>query len=138
MRVTFTYATWGVQRGGIWSAIGVLVSVCAVSAAHAQVTSFPSDAKELTESDLRVQVAGKTFAMMNQDGTATIRMSFKEDGYWFLNMTGFSTSGKWFARNSTLCTEARDVPASCNEIRRLDDKLFMKRDSGKVEQFKPV
>ena len=53
-------------------------------------------------------------------------------------MAGFSTSGKWSARNSTLCTEARDIPSSCNEIRRLDDKLFIKRDSGKVDEFQPA
>lgn len=133
-----TVAVNATHRGAQLFTVAALLSLGAWSAGYAQGTAFPAESRELTEGELKDQLAGKTFGLHSQDGSGIVRMFFKADGYLFLNMAGFSTSGKWSVKNTALCTEAKDVPTSCNEVRLLDDKLFIKRDSGKVEQFQPA
>ena len=115
------------MRGlAIWLTAGACLGV---SAARAE--EFPEGSVALAPAALTEAVSGKVFSVKTAQG-AVWRWQFKPDGYFFINVGSFSDSGKWQAKDSTLCSEGRHVKYSCNEVRSLGGELLLKRDNGEV------
>ena len=99
-------------------------------------TTFPSDAVPLSPVALQDALAGKVYTVKLADGTRW-RWQFKADGLFYLNVGSFSDSGKWSTKESALCSEGRQIAASCNEVRQLGSDLLLKRDNGTVVTMSP-
>lgn len=104
--------------------------------AQSAPTTFPSDAVLLSPVSLHEALAGKVYTVKLADGTRW-RWQFKGDGLFYLNVGTFSDSGKWSTKESALCSEGRQVAASCNEVRQLGSDLLLKRDNGTVVTMSP-
>lgn len=119
------------------------LSACAVAmallgasaAATAQTTAYPEGAELLTQDALRAALADKVFAITPAQGPAW-QWTFKPDGQFYLSAGNYSNSGKWSAKDSSLCQESFRT-TGCNEVRQKDGVLYLKRDSGEVVTFRP-
>ena len=99
-------------------------------------TDFPAEAKALAADALQQRVAGNVFKVKTAGG-AEWRLQFQTNGYYFINVGGYSDSGSWRTEESRLCTAPQRRPAACNEMRLAGDALYMKRESGEVVKFEP-
>lgn len=109
---------------------------CLAPGAGAQTapTEFPEGATALTPDALQESLAGKVFTVAPATGTPW-RWQFNGNGYFFINIGGFSDSGKWHTKDSALCSEGRHIKASCNEVRSAGGVLHLKRDNGEVVEL---
>jgi hypothetical protein len=117
----------------------LLISAAALTVganAIAQTTTFPEGAEPLTPDALREALAGKVFSITPAKGS-TWRWEFKDNGYFFLNVGGFSDSGKWSTKESSVCQDS-GKNMGCNEMRQKDNVLYLKRDNGEIVTFKPL
>ena len=111
-----------------------MLSLCLVSTlacAQSVPTEFPEQAVAVTPPTLTAALADKVYSVKTAKG-AVWRWQFKADGYFFINVGSFSDSGKWSAKDSALCTEAKQIKAGCNEVRADGQDLYLKRDNGEV------
>lgn len=106
------------------------------ASAQSAPTTFPTEAVPLSPAALQEALAGKVYTVKLVDGTRW-RWQFKADGSFYLNVGSFNGSGKWSTKESALCSEGRDIPASCNEVRQLGGDLLLKRDNGTVVTMSP-
>lgn len=117
--------------------MGLRISIFLVLAGLSlQAAAFPEGATPPTADGLKAAVSGKVFALRPEQGPPW-RWQFDVNGYYFLNINNFSDSGKWVAKDGTLCTEGRRVGGSCNEVRSLGLDLYLKRDSGEILKMIP-
>ncbi len=112
-----------------------LLAGCLASTA-AIAEDFPDGSATLSPESVSAAVAGKVFSVKTAQGS-TWRWQFKTDGYFFINIGSFSDTGKWTAKESSLCTEARQIKYSCNELRTVGQDLLLKRDNGEVVKLVP-
>ena len=117
-------------------ATAVLVLLSTSAAAQDTPTQFPDGASPLSTEALTQALAGKLFAAQPVSGPPW-RLQYKDDGYVYVNIGNFSDTGKWHAKDSSVCSEGRKFPRSCNEVRVKDGGLFLKRDSGEVIKLEP-
>ena len=101
----------------------------------AQTTAYPEGAEPLAQDALRAALADKVFSITPAQGPKW-QWSFKSDGQFYLSAGNYSNSGKWSARDSSLCQESIRT-TGCNEVRQKDGVLYLKRDSGEVITFQP-
>lgn len=115
-----------------------LLAATAGALAQAPVApaDFPTEANALNAEALQARLSGKVFGVKTAGG-ATWRLQFQAGGLYFINVGGYSDSGKWRTEVSNLCTEPQKRPAACNEMRLVGDVLYMKRDSGEIVKFEP-
>lgn len=101
-------------------------------------TEFPPDAVTLADDVLQQRMAGKVYRARLTDG-ATWRIDYKGNGYAFLNTgSGYSDSGKWWAKDGQLCLQWSRAPSGCLPTRGTADAVYIKRDSnGEVVAFRP-
>ena len=113
--------------------IAAIPFLVAVSLAFAQSvpTEFPQDAGTLTQDALQESLAGKVFTVKLSSGPDW-RWQFNTNGYFFINVGTYSSSGRWSTKNSAVCSEFRRTTFSCNEVRALGADLYLKRDNGEV------
>ena len=109
---------------------GCLASTAAVA------EDFPDGSATLTPESVSSAVAGRVFAVKTAQGSSW-RWQFKTDGYFYINIGSFSDTGKWTAKDSSLCTEARQIKYSCNELRTVGQDLLLKRDNGEIVKLVP-
>lgn len=111
----------------------LLTSLMAALPAFAQPmpSEFPEGATPLSGDALKEALSGKVYAVKPTSGS-TWRWQLNANGYFFINIGNFSDSGKWSTKDSTLCSEGKQIKASCNEVRALGNELYLKRDSGEV------
>ncbi len=100
------------------------------TSAMAQTTGFPEGAEPLTPQALQAALEGKSFKLTPAQGSPW-RVQFNTNGYFFLNATRYNNSGKWSAKDSSMCQDT-GKNTGCNEIRSKDGQLYLKRDSGEV------
>lgn len=113
------------MRALLWS----LLLPLPVLAQTAFPTEFPADTAVLADPALTERMAGKVYRAKLTDGT-TWRVEYKSNGFAFLNLgSGFSDSGKWFAKDGKLCSEWKVAPSSCSETRANADAVYIKRVS---------
>jgi hypothetical protein len=101
---------------------------------HAQTLElggFPEAATTISPEALAAAVTGKAFSVKPAQGS-TWRWQFNANGYHYINVGSFSDSGKWSIKESSLCSEGRQIKFSCNEVRAVGTDLYLKRDSGEV------
>lgn len=108
-----------------------LVLASSLASAQPAPTQFPEGAAAVTPDALKDAVAGKVFAVKASRGPMW-RWQFDANGVFFINIGSFSDSGKWSTKDSALCTEGRQIKASCNEVQTKDQELYLKRDNGEV------
>ena len=111
-----------------------LSSCCFAPLAHAQ--EFPEGSATLSPESVSSAVSGKVFSVKPAQGS-TWRWQFKTDGNFFINIGSFSDSGKWTAKDSSLCTEGRQIKYSCNEVRTVGPDFLLKRDNGEIVKLVP-
>ena len=113
----------------------VLLAAATQAFAQSAPTAFPADALPLTPSALQQMLAGKAYTSKLTDGSSW-RWQFNSDGSFFFNAENFrgrfASAGKWSTKESTMCSEGREIPAGCNEIRQLGSDLFLQRKDGEV------
>ena len=90
----------------------------------------------MTTEVLKTAVEDKVFTVEPAKGTPW-RLQYNANGYFYVNVGNFADSGKWSAKDSTLCTEGKQIRYFCNEFRMKDGVLFMKRENGEVVKFTP-
>ncbi len=140
LRDTLRYATPRKTSGDVISALkkrtrmrqshcALIFAVAMSGPAAAQ--EFPEGSAPLTQESLSTAVAGKVFSVKTAQGPVW-RWQFKADGYFFINIGGFSDSGKWTVKESTLCTEGSKINYSCNEVRSTGGELVLRRDNGEI------
>lgn len=100
------------------------------TSAIAQTPGFPEGAEPLAPDALKAALADKIFKVTPAQGSPW-RVQFNSNGYFFVNASSYSNSGKWGTKDSSLCQETGKSPG-CNEIRSKDSRLYLKRDSGEV------
>jgi len=111
-----------------------ILAFTSLAIAQQPPTDFPEGSIPLTAEELKSAVADKVFTAQPVSGTAW-RLQYNRSGYFFVNVGSFSDSGKWSTKDSTLCTEGRQVKYFCNEFRIKDGTLYMKRENGEVLQM---
>jgi hypothetical protein len=104
--------------------------------AQALATEFPEGAVAVNPDALKASVSDKVFAVKASRGPAW-RWQFNADGFFFINIGNFSDSGKWSIKDSALCSEGKQIKASCNEVRAKGQELFLKRDNGEIVKLEP-
>jgi hypothetical protein len=114
------------------SAIAALLTLIATCAA---ANDFPEGSTAPNATELRQFIAGKVFSV--KTSTSTWRLQINGNGYFFINVGGFSDSGSWTTEDGKWCTKPQRSSASCNEMRLSGGVLFMKRDNGEIVQFAP-
>ncbi len=107
----------------------LLVPACVL--AQNSLPAFPEGAAPLSPEALQTAVAGKVFSVKPASGPAW-RWQINANGYFFINAGNFSDTGKWSVKDSTFCSEGRQIKAGCNEMRSAGGELYLKRDSGEV------
>lgn len=108
--------------------------LASAAAAQEPVMQFPEGAAPLTAEALTAAVSDKVFWARPVRGPAW-RMQFNASGYFYANVGNFADNGKWSVKDSTVCTEGRQIRAYCNEFQVKDGTLYMKRESGEVLRF---
>jgi hypothetical protein len=108
-----------------------ILLISSMAWAQSSPTEFPDGATAVAPEALKGSVADKVFAVKPSKGP-TWRWQFNANGYFFINIGNFSDSGKWEAKDSSLCTEGKQIKASCNEVRAKGAELYLKRDNGEV------
>ena len=113
------------------------VSVLALSTqASAQpVTTFPDGAEPLTAEALREALSGKVFSVKPASGPQW-KWRFDANGSFYINISSYSDSGKWSTKESSVCQDS-GKNTGCNEMRKKDNTLYLKRDSGEIVTFQP-
>jgi hypothetical protein len=111
----------------------VLVAALMASSAFAQepVSQFPEGAASFTAEALTAALGDKTFFAQPATGLEW-RLQYNASGYFFVNVGNFADKGKWSVKDSTLCTEGRQIKYFCNEVQGKDGVLYIKRESGEV------
>lgn len=99
--------------------------------AQSSPTEFPEGATAVAPEALKGSVADKVFSVKPSKGERW-RWQFNANGYFYINIGNFSDSGKWETKDSSLCTEGKQIKASCNEVRAKGAELYLKRDNGEV------
>ena len=117
------------------AAIGALLCASAAMTASAQTTDYPEGAEPLTQDALHAALADKVFSITPARGPKW-QWTFKPDGQFYLSAGNYSNSGKWSAKDSSLCQESVRT-TGCHEVRQKDGVLYLKRDSGEVISFQP-
>ncbi len=115
--------------------ITYLLAGCLASTA-ASAEDFPEGSSPLSPESVSAAIAGKVFSVKTAQGS-TWRWQFKTDGYFFIDIGSFSDTGKWSAKDSSLCSEARQIKYSCNELRTVGQDLLLKRDNGEIVKLVP-
>ncbi len=113
-----------------------VAAACGPAVAQTAPPAFPEGATPLAADDLTKALSDKVFHVQPASGPAW-RLQYNANGYWFIDVGAFRDTGKWVAKDSTVCGEGRQIRASCNEIRTKDGTLYMKRDSGEVVKLEP-
>ena len=113
------------------SAVAMVFSASVI----AQTAAYPEGAELLTQEALRTALAEKVFSISPAKGP-TWRWQFNDNGYFFINVGHYSDTGKWSTKESSVCIESRKN-SGCNEIRRKDNVLYLKRDSGEIVALEP-
>lgn len=109
--------------------VSLVMLVTLAGAANAQ--DFPEGSLPLTSEALSTSISGKVFSVKPAQGS-TWRWQFNGNGVFYINIGSFSDTGKWSTKDSSLCTEARQIKFSCNEVRTHTGDLLLKRDSGEI------
>ncbi len=104
--------------------------------AQSPATEFPDGTAVVAPDALKDAVADKVFAVKASKGP-TWRWQFNANGFFYINIGNFSDSGKWTVKDSALCTEGKQIKASCNEVRARGAELYLKRDNGDVVRLEP-
>ncbi len=105
----------------------------ASAAATAQTTAYPEGAELLAQEALREALADKVFSTAPAQGPKW-QWQFKADGRFYLSVGNYSDSGQWSTKESSLCLDS-GKNVGCNEMRRKDGVLYLKRNSGEVVSF---
>jgi hypothetical protein len=115
-----------------------LAAALMASSAFAQepVAQFPEGAASITAEALTAAMGDKTFVAQPAKGPAW-RLQYNANGYFFVNVGNFADSGKWSVKDSTVCTEGRQIRYFCNEFQSKDGVLYMKRENGEVLKLVP-
>jgi hypothetical protein len=100
------------------------------------IKEFPADAVAIPSASLQEALAGKIYSATPAEGPRW-RWQFDANGHFFLNVGNFNDSGKWSAKDNSLCSEGKKINASCNEVRQKGSDLFLKRDSGEIVRMTP-
>lgn len=116
--------------------MSLLVATSAQAFAQTTPSTFPDDAAALAPAALQDALAGKVYAVKMATGPDW-RWEFNANGYFYFNAGSFSDRGKWSVKDSTLCSEGKQIKASCNEVRQRGTALYLKRDNGDVVMMTP-
>ena len=111
-------------------AISILITSMPVIAQEVQ-TQFPEGSALLTTETLTAALSGKVYTAQPAKGPSW-RIQYNDNGFVYVNVGSFSDTGKWFAKDSTVCSEGRQIKFFCNEVRTKDNTLYLKRESGEV------
>ncbi|GAD21327.1 hypothetical protein [Acidovorax sp. MR-S7] len=114
------------------SASAMALALLGASAA-AQTTAYPEGAELLTQEALREALADKVFSTAPAQGPKW-QWQFKNEGRFYLSVGNYSDSGQWSTKESSLCLDS-GKNVGCNEMRRKDGVLYLKRNSGEVVSF---
>ena len=118
--------------------IAAIPFLVAASLTYAQpaATEFPQESAPLTQDALKESLAGKVFSVKTASGP-NWRWQLDANGNFFINVGDFKDSGKWSTKDSSICSEGRQIKASCNQVRALGSDLYLKRDNGEVVKMTP-
>ena len=107
-----------------------------VPSASGAPTDFPPEAVALSADAVAKKVTSKTFDTQLHNGPR-VRLEYKANGYLFVNAPGYQNSGPWRAEDGRICSRMKNADASCNEVRELGGKIYLKRDNGEVIALTP-
>jgi len=110
-------------------------TTAAVGASGAPI-DFPPDAVKLSADEVSKRITSKTFDTQLFNGPR-VRLEYKASGYLFVNAPQYSNSGPWRAEDGRICSHMKNADPSCNEVRELGGKLYLKRDNGEVITLTP-
>ena len=108
-----------------------LLVATSLASAQSPTTEFPEGAVIVTQDALKESLSGKVYSVKPASGPSW-RWQFNANGFFFINVGNFSDSGKWSTKDSTLCSEGKQIKANCNEVRIHNTDLYLKRDNGEV------
>ena len=100
---------------------------------------FPTDAQELSASELDTRLRGKVYTATLANGMGW-RGDYKASGYVFVNTTsGGSDTGKWRTEDGKVCVEYRGrMRSGCTEVRGGAQALYAKSSTtGVVTVLQP-
>ncbi|WP_028603573.1 hypothetical protein [Ottowia thiooxydans] len=115
--------------------VAAAVMAFSVNALAQPLTAFPEGAEAITPEVLREALSGKVFAIKPANGQPW-RWRFDANGDFLLNIASYSNAGKWSTKESSVCQDSGKNPG-CNEMKKKDNVLYLKRDSGEVVTFQP-
>jgi hypothetical protein len=133
------YAIGAPSKGAAPAAAGRSPSpapATAVPAASGAPREFPPDAVALSKEEVAGKITGRTFDTQLHDGPR-VRLEYKASGYLFVNAPGYANSGPWRAEDGRICSRMRNADPSCNEVRELGGRIYLKRDNGDVIALTP-
>ena len=107
-------------------ALGAVLTSAATLAQAPIPQEFPSNATSISAEQLRERLSDRVFGARATDGKDW-RWEWKTNGYIFLNIGGYSDSGKWRAEDGKVCVDMNKSGATCSEMRLVGDVLYMKR-----------
>jgi hypothetical protein len=114
-----------------------LVLALAAQAMAQMPTEFPPGATEIAPAALTEALNGKVFSVKLANNS-TWRLEYRANGQFFINTSGgYNDSGKWTVKDSQLCGDPTKSKASCNDMRLVGGRLYMKRDSGEIIELVP-
>ena len=116
-------------------ALVILFTALPVLAQDAQM-QFPEGSAQLTTETLAQALSGKVFTAQPAKGPSW-RIQYNDNGFVYVNVGNFSDTGKWYAKDSTVCSEGKQIKFFCNEVRIKESTLYLKRESGEVIKFEP-
>lgn len=120
--------------------LGVCTAFLSLSALaqSAIPVTFPEGAIAATAQQLKTRLTDRVFGARMTNGDDW-RFEYKSNGYFFLNTSrGYADSGKWQIEEGKVCAEMQKTGAACNEMRIVNDVLYLKRASnGEVVALQP-
>lgn len=114
--------------------LAATLALASGSALAQAATDFPEGAEPLAPEALSEAVSGKVFIVKPAKGLQW-RWQFNANGYAYLNIGRRAITSQWSTKDSSLCQSGGNT--GCNEMRRKDNVLYIKRDSGEVVAFQP-
>jgi hypothetical protein len=109
--------------------------VLAMPAFHAQAQTFPEGATTPDAAEVKRRLDDRVFKAQLADGTSW-RLQYAARGHFFVDTsTGGRGKGEWRAEDGKLCSQPPGRNWGCNEVRLVNDVLYLKRDSGEIIQF---
>ena len=110
------------------------LSGCATQAP--QSAEFPTGASTPSATQLTQMLQSRSFSL--EPSSPNVQVDFGADGSNVVAyFRGNAARGTWRTQDGAVCFEFTTIPSTCNQVRRVDAQIYLKRDSGQVVHLKP-